>query len=791
MGAVEAGAAWRTGKADVASVVDAPDPFSPATADGRGDEVEFASSGAALLPNAKKKVEYAVAVYHVVSRDGVAVWRQAALVPLSFPAGARPGTAAPVANATTWNGRDDGGAIVPDGTYDVRVIYALLGRKTSGATVPWPTGDALAQGFVDTVLGGGPSGDDGGVFSGYGADGVKLFGFDDGATDVTVDDGPPVIQLRRPMDGDVILFSPVSVVGRVVDASGVAHVWVNGLEVPAPEGRFQTNVDLEPGINVIDILAEDAAGNRSSLSLTVRFAPDTTGPEIVIEYPLPGDELLETPVDVIGTVFDPSGVTAVFVNAVGAEVVGGEFFATAELRPGPNTIVVTAHDGWDNLSEVSVVVNLAETAPPPSPADGSVHGTVFDDATGAPLAGARVTCAELGVWAVAASDGTFTLAVPSVDTPPPVPLDADSSRQLLVDVRADGYLNAVRTVVVPEHPRGYEVAVDPVYLARQDPHVSVIGPGGGVATNGDGTVVVEFPPGALDRLVEFRLTSYPSARSTVAPLPPRMVAIYPVDFYPDGLELGQPIVDHLANTDGLAPGTELRCIRFQDGRWVEGGSARISDDGAWLDYETWHTSSHLPATTVSDPLPPVVQPDDGCTGADCAGACDDREQGQSSVSRRSGELQESIVVGPAGRENGDGLSPWPLRLQYSSTTVRPHALLEVRAWFPPDVWGWDRLKSMFRVDVLGSGRTFELEYTPAASGLAGPPGRLRYLFDGRRSSGQLGVSLIPNCGGVECAGTNAVHELLHELVYGFEEQAVRNATQHWVLALGLGFRCGS
>ena len=471
-------AGWRRDAADVASVVAAPDPFSPATADGRADETRIDSAGAALLPNRKRNVEYAVAVFHVVSRDGIAIWRQAALVPISFPAGSRPGTAAAVANATTWDGRDDGGALVADGRYDVRVVYALLGRKTTGATAPWPSGDALVEGFVDTVLGSAPDGDEGGVWSGYGHDGVKLFGFDDLSATVAVDNSAPEIHLDSPADGAVLMASPVAVRGRVLDASDLAHVWVNGLEVPAAAGRFEASVELEHGPNVIDVLAEDLSGNRSSVSITVSFAPDTAGPEIVVEYPLPADEVLESPVDVIGTVYDPAGVTAVFVGGLPAELIAGEFFARAELLPGPNTIVVTAYDGWGNRSAALIDVVLRESGPPELPSDPLVRGRVYDDTTGAPLGGVRITVDELARSASTASDGTFTLAVPPADSPIPGPLEADAVRLLVVRFQADGYLPAARIARVPEHPaEGFSASVEPVYLVLRDPAATVVGPG--------------------------------------------------------------------------------------------------------------------------------------------------------------------------------------------------------------------------------------------------------------------------------------------------------------------------
>ncbi|MBI5502634.1 MAG: RHS domain-containing protein [Deltaproteobacteria bacterium] len=57
-------------------------------------------------------------------------------------------------------------------------------------------------------------------------------------------------------------------------------------------------------------------------------------------------------------------------------------------------------------------------------------------------------------------------------------------------------------------------------------------------------------------------------------------------------------------------------------------------------------------------------------------------------------------------------------------------------------------------------------------------------------AGHLGVSTTFRCGGGTCVGTNAIHELLHELVYGSEdEQGVRDATNRWVRSMGLWDQC--
>ncbi|NMC68493.1 MAG: hypothetical protein GYA57_00325, partial [Myxococcales bacterium] len=703
------------------------------------------TAGTAVLPNHKPKVEYAVASCVVVARGGVAVRTLVTLFPIAFAPGSRPGTRIDLSAGEEWDGRDEYGVVSPDGAYDVRVIHALLGRKTSGARGPWPVGDDLVLGLVATLSGGGPGGGgEGAPWAGYGHDGVKLFGIDDAATAVTVDDSPPQVLVDRPVDGAVLVTSPVSVAGRVIDASGAARVWVNGIPATLSGPRFEASVDLEPGLNGIDVLAEDGAGNRATATLTVRFAPDTTGPTIVMDYPLPGDVLFETPVDVAGRVTDPSGVMAVFVDGVGAEMVGGEFFGRARLEPGLNTIVVSAYDGLDNRSETTLEVTFWESSPPPAPGDAVIRGRVLEDATELPLAGVRVVCAAAGRSAVTGANGEYELSVPPADTPVPGPLEADGIRRLVVEYERSGYLRASRIAEVPEHPApGFRRVVPPVYLAVEDAVATIVGPEGGFATNALGTVLVEVPAGALERPVELRVASYPTSRSLAVPVPDVLAFAYGLSLEPSGAEFAMPVRVWLANTLGLPPGTVVPAAWWKDGDWESEGSGVITGDGAWLYYETPHFSICHWSLPASGPEPPIEGPSPaGCGGTGCEDRCENAEAGGSAVSRKTGTLSEVIVVGPDGRENGDGFSPWPLRLVYSSDTVAPHGMVELTAWRTYDSVSRPRIGSP--VEVQAPDRWEDWLFPADAEGfpaeMALRPSRLRYRY---APAGTWSTGLVP------------------------------------------------
>ncbi|NMC68998.1 MAG: hypothetical protein GYA57_02895 [Myxococcales bacterium] len=757
------------------SVAATPDPFSPGVGDGRADSIVVSIAGAAALPGNRKKVEYAVASYVVVAQGGIAVRTLVTLVPIAFPPGSRPGTTIDIAVGEEWDGRDEHGGFVLDGTYDVRVVHALLGRKTSGATEPWPAGDDLVLGLVATLSGGGPGGGgEGSPWAGYGHDGVKLFGIDDAGTTVRVDDAPPEVFIDRPTDGSTVMISPVSVAGRIVDASGVRDVWVNGLPATLFGPQFEVSLDLEPGPNVIDVLAEDGAGNRAIATLTVTFAPDTTGPTIVIDYPLPGDVLLATPLNLVGRAADDSGVTGVFVNGSAAQLAGGEFHAAVDLEPGPNRVEVLAEDGWGNRSSIVVVVELAESGPPVTDEDGWVRGEVFDDATGEPMAGAVVSCASIGRWTATGDDGTFALPVPPAPSQPR-PLathlvmggyfDTPGTRSITVSISKFGYLAGYRTIDIGRLPAAVERVVSPVWLTKRDLVRSVVRAAeGGTARSGDGTVQVVFPPGALAEDTAVTVTPIPRGRTLPSPLPGSTRFTYAVDLQPNGLALqpGMSATLRVRNSLGLPPGALVPVGRFETSgfpapQWRDvsatRGQAVVDPTGQWVEWNglTGFSTYDINLPSLSGALAPVAglggAPGGGGGGSGgCAGdcglpPCHQQETGASSVSRSDGALREVVEIGPTGAGNPDGLSPWPLRLVYSSRAVAPTALIEAYAhggsMAPVPVLGRNvpSIATPYVLEVHG--RRIAVDYDPALPDFEPGRARFRYLFDGRSRTGEM------------------------------------------------------
>lgn len=84
----------------------------------------------------------------------------------------------------------------------------------------------------------------------------------------TIDRTAPELSVASPRDGALVAGSSVTVFGDVSDISPV-DVTVNGAPAPVGGGTFSAIVGLVDGENTITVVATDAAGNSSTVTLTV------------------------------------------------------------------------------------------------------------------------------------------------------------------------------------------------------------------------------------------------------------------------------------------------------------------------------------------------------------------------------------------------------------------------------------------------------------------------------------------------------------------------------------------
>ena len=163
-----------------------------------------------------------------------------------------------------------------------------------------------------------------------------------------------VLDVQAPRDGSTVRTDAVVVYG--VTAPG-ALVDVGGVVVPVgPDGRFQAEVALSPGLNVLQVVTTDTLGNQksSTLNITSLALP-----------PLPFMLLITEPEDqsvVADALVRFSGRTGpeaiASINGVSVSVDElGNFSTVVILEPGPNIIdVVAANSDGSVLSKVIALI---------------------------------------------------------------------------------------------------------------------------------------------------------------------------------------------------------------------------------------------------------------------------------------------------------------------------------------------------------------------------------------------------------------------------------------------------
>ena len=79
-----------------------------------------------------------------------------------------------------------------------------------------------------------------------------------------------MLNVTQPLDESVVRASPVSVSGST--AAG-AEVMINGLSVSLDGSHFSAMVELEPGPNMIEVIAKSSPGKQATKYITVVYVP--------------------------------------------------------------------------------------------------------------------------------------------------------------------------------------------------------------------------------------------------------------------------------------------------------------------------------------------------------------------------------------------------------------------------------------------------------------------------------------------------------------------------------------
>ena len=172
-----------------------------------------------------------------------------------------------------------------------------------------------------------------------------------------VDDIPPLLTVSQPLDNLVTNLQTLTIIGNTEVG---AKVTVGGAEVKvAGDGSFSKDFILTEGVNLITILARDAADNQTTVKRSVTL--DTIPPLLTITQPV--DNLITNLINLslMGVTEEKAKLK---VNDLDVPVVaGGSFDKTLILQEGKNTIRVEAKDEAGNLTTVVRLVTL-DTIPP-------------------------------------------------------------------------------------------------------------------------------------------------------------------------------------------------------------------------------------------------------------------------------------------------------------------------------------------------------------------------------------------------------------------------------------------
>ncbi|HDQ71695.1 MAG TPA: hypothetical protein ENN19_06315 [Chloroflexi bacterium] len=178
---------------------------------------------------------------------------------------------------------------------------------------------------------------------------------------IDVDTQPPIIRLANmPDQGQVGGDTRELIIEGLTDPD--ATVWMPHRQQPLEvdeSGRFRTQYILQEGVNRIELVAVDMAGNKASVVHEITLM--TEPPNVVVLNPPEGLWLNQRMLSVQGRV--PAGVR-VLVNQNQAEVnEEGHFDVDVVLEEGENIVRVEAIDAVGNVSAEERRVYL-QTRPP-------------------------------------------------------------------------------------------------------------------------------------------------------------------------------------------------------------------------------------------------------------------------------------------------------------------------------------------------------------------------------------------------------------------------------------------
>ncbi|MEW6684157.1 MAG: Ig-like domain-containing protein [Nitrospirota bacterium] len=318
---------------------------------------------------------------------------------------------------------------------------------------------------------------------------------------VTLDTQPPHLIITTPAPGALTNSRTIRVAGTVDDPS--ATVTVNGQPAPITGSAWEYTVSLAEGDNAVAIRAVDAVGNGATRALSI--VVDSIPP--VVQANAPADVAAGENVTLVGSADDAGGLVRLIL-AIGNVTVADATLADPHAsRQGAYTIPVTAAVGDTVTLTVTAVdragnsgtatATLRVTAAATLP--GFVHGEVFDDSLGLPMAGANASAA--GATTSVGDNGIYLLT--------------QSAGSVVVRVTKPGYTASERKGTVQA---GRKLTLLDARLTPVDPNEVTLDAGGGVAPGASAPIRLDVPAGLFQVPTAVRVTTL-SRQGLVAPLP--------------------------------------------------------------------------------------------------------------------------------------------------------------------------------------------------------------------------------------------------------------------------------
>ena len=294
----------------------------------------------------------------------------------------------------TWDGRDTGGNVVPDGNYSIFIEAAGTLQKSEGTitvtvdnTPPplvianFPASQTVKTDKIEIEGSTAPDAilhvnnepatiavTSNGVFRitrqlTEGANTLIITAADAAGnttstqSEIVVRTEPPLITLTSPQADTWINATVATVTGNVPPD---ARVQVNGREAQVgPDGFFTIDVLVQDGDNILRVVAIDPVGNTATEERIIHVR--SHGPAITISNVPDGLSVAESTLRVVGKV-DPGSSIALNGNAAPTDS-QGNFTTTLALQEGQNIITLVSTDQAGNTTTLTRQVTYTVEQP--------------------------------------------------------------------------------------------------------------------------------------------------------------------------------------------------------------------------------------------------------------------------------------------------------------------------------------------------------------------------------------------------------------------------------------------